>query len=211
MADYMAELRRLASTCEFGTFLDEALLDKFVCGLWKESIQHRLLAKADLTLKKATELAQVMEAAEKDSKEIKASPSDQSQVHNVLQQQKTQCHRCPGTGRSAALCRFKSLRCNKCKKIGHIARACRTQTTQYSPRQPHQQGNRKRRPQRTLQVEVSGESGESEQHTDEAGDIADIVRVHAVSPSAPKSYKVSLEINNIPITMELDTGAESGE
>ena len=54
-------------------------------------------------------------------------------------------------------------------------------------------------------------SGESEQHedteTETETDIADIVRVHAVSPSAPRSYKVSLEINKIPITMELDTGA----
>ena len=40
MADYMAELRRLASTCEFGTFLDEALLDKFVCGLPEDSKTH---------------------------------------------------------------------------------------------------------------------------------------------------------------------------
>ena len=38
-------------------------------------------------------------------------------------------------------------------------------------------------------------------------DVADIVRVQAVSPSASKSYKVSLEVNKTPITMELDTGA----
>ena len=33
MADYIAELRRLATTCEFGAFLDDALRDKLVCGL----------------------------------------------------------------------------------------------------------------------------------------------------------------------------------
>ena len=85
MADYIAEVRRLATTCEFGTFLDEALRDKFICGLFKESIQRRLLAEADLTLKKALELAQGMEAAEKDSKEIKATPGSGSQVHKVTQ------------------------------------------------------------------------------------------------------------------------------
>ena len=207
MADYIAELRRLATTCEFGTFLDEALRDKFVCGLFKESIQRRLLAEADLTLKKALELAQGMEAAEKDSKEIKATPIE-SQVHSVTQmRQKPQCHRCLGVGHTGAVCRFKTVRCNKCRKIGHIARACRTQSSQYSPKQPQQgQGNRKGkgRPLRTHQVEASGENGESEQQLEEAGDIADIMRVHAVSPSAPRSYKVSLEINKIPITMEVD-------
>lgn len=47
----------------------------------------------------------------------------------------------------------------------------------------------------------------SEETEEFSEDIADIVRVHAVSPSVPKSYKVSLEINKIPLTMELDTGA----
>ena len=84
MADYIAELRRLTTTCEFGIFLDKALRDKFVSGLFKESIQQRLLAEADLTLKKALELAQGMEAAE-DSKEIKATPGSGSQVHRVTQ------------------------------------------------------------------------------------------------------------------------------
>ena len=65
-------------------------------------------------------------------------------------------------------------------------------------------GNRTQGPQRTHQVEVSGECEEQEEAET---DIADIVRVHAVSPSVPRSYKVSLEINKIPITMELDTGA----
>lgn len=50
---------------------------------------------------------------------------------------------------------------------------------------------------RTHKVEVS------EEQEDEK-DIADITRVHAVSPSIPRSYKVSLKI---PITMKLDTGA----
>ena len=67
MSNYLAELRRLASTCEFKTFLEEALVDKFVCGLRKDNIQRRLLAEADLTLAKALQLAQEMEAAEKDS------------------------------------------------------------------------------------------------------------------------------------------------
>ena len=64
---------------------------------------------------------------------------------------------------------------------------------------------RKGRPLRAHQVWVSGDDGESEQQL-EADDIADIMRIHAVSPSAPLSYRVSMEINKIPITVELDTG-----
>ena len=36
---------------------------------------------------------------------------------------------------------------------------------------------------------------------------ADIVHVHSVSESVPESFKISVEVNGIPITMELDTGA----
>ena len=36
---------------------------------------------------------------------------------------------------------------------------------------------------------------------------ADIVHVHSVSQSIPESFKVPVEINGTPVTMELDTGA----
>ena len=37
VADYVAELRRLAATCKFVTSLDDALQDRLVCGLCSES------------------------------------------------------------------------------------------------------------------------------------------------------------------------------
>ena len=49
----MAELRRLAARCDFGTHL---VRDRLVCGVKSESIQKRLLSEADLTLAKAVKL-----------------------------------------------------------------------------------------------------------------------------------------------------------
>ena len=49
-ADYLAQLRQLASTCQFGAFLDEALCDRLVCGVREPGVQRRVLAEADLTL-----------------------------------------------------------------------------------------------------------------------------------------------------------------
>ena len=60
MPKYIAELQRLATTCEFGTFLNEALCDRLVCGLREEAMQHWLLAEQNLDLKRACELAQGM-------------------------------------------------------------------------------------------------------------------------------------------------------
>ena len=47
ISTYLAELRRLSTHCAFADYLERS-----------ESIQKRLLAEADLTLKKAVELAQ---------------------------------------------------------------------------------------------------------------------------------------------------------
>ena len=57
VADYVAELRRLATTCAFGHHLNEALHDRIVCGIKNESTQKRLLADPDQTLAKATDVA----------------------------------------------------------------------------------------------------------------------------------------------------------
>ena len=75
IAEYIAELRRLSTHCEFGAYLDQALRDRLVCGLQSESIQKRLLAEADLTLKRATELALGMEAADRNAKSLKSMDS----------------------------------------------------------------------------------------------------------------------------------------
>ncbi|XP_065902234.1 uncharacterized protein [Dysidea avara] len=64
---YLAELRRLATHCKFKDHLDEALRDRFVCGLISETIQKRLLMEDNLDLKRALELAQGMEAAHRNA------------------------------------------------------------------------------------------------------------------------------------------------
>ena len=50
VADFVAQLRRLATHCQFGGHLNEALRDHFVCGLKSEVMQKRLLSEVDLTL-----------------------------------------------------------------------------------------------------------------------------------------------------------------
>ena len=39
IAEYIAELRKLATPCEFGQYLDQALHDRLVCGLRSETTQ----------------------------------------------------------------------------------------------------------------------------------------------------------------------------
>ena len=73
VAEYLAELRRMATRCDFGAYLEEALRDRLVCGLRSESTQKRLLSESELTLARAVELAQNMEVASKSAQALKST------------------------------------------------------------------------------------------------------------------------------------------
>ncbi|XP_070581509.1 uncharacterized protein [Ptychodera flava] len=73
---YACELRRLSKTCKFGTFLDQALRDKLVCGLRTFSIQKRLLQENDISFEKAMQIAISMESADKKQPDLKKRLQD---------------------------------------------------------------------------------------------------------------------------------------
>ena len=86
---YQAELRKLAEHCNFGEYLNEALRDRFVCGLRDGNIQKRLLAEDKLTLKKATELAIAMETASRDAVELQQQMRPNNAVHAIATTKKS--------------------------------------------------------------------------------------------------------------------------
>ena len=49
--------------CQFGAYLEEALRDRFVCGLRSETVQKKLLVKDDLTFQEAIRIAKASEQA----------------------------------------------------------------------------------------------------------------------------------------------------
>ena len=107
VADYMAELRHLATTCQFNEYLEQALRDRLVCGLCHEPTQKKLLTESRLTLVKAIEIAQSMEAAEKNSQQITEPQQDVMKVTEKGQraikkeQPRFMCYRCGGTNHAA--------------------------------------------------------------------------------------------------------------
>ena len=211
VTDYLVELRRLALTCEFGNFLDEALCDRFVCGLLEEAIQHRLLVEADLTLTKALSSAQSMEIAQKDLKEIHPTRVEvetlQESAHYVSSRKQQNCHGCLGAGYSPGACHFKSAKCNKCHKTGHITKACLTTDVSKQTRRKVPSDQNTPQKQQLRKKATTAHQTELESSSKLQSEVVDIVHVHTVSPDIPRSYKVVTQINDIPITMELDTGA----
>ena len=86
---YLSELRALAQWCKFGDTLDDMLRDRLVCGVNEETIQRRLLAEARLTLKKALEIAQGLEAAARNVRKSKGSQENSRTQLDVSRQKKS--------------------------------------------------------------------------------------------------------------------------
>eukprot|EP00731_Ephydatia_muelleri_P004101 Em0002g277a len=117
VADFVAELRRLARNCQFGDFLDEALRDRLVCGLQNEAIQRRLLTEAKLTFAGALELAKAQEAAELQAKQFKDPDIGVHKLSRTRLSEKDtreQCTHCGRRNHPPDQCRLKDCTCHKC-------------------------------------------------------------------------------------------------
>ena len=96
----------MASTCSFGTFLDESLCDTLVYGIRDQGMQRRLLAEADFTLKKAFDLIQGMEEVDKNAQEMQKDNNFALHTTTVSET------------------KVKKLPCSRCLHIGHSPQAC---------------------------------------------------------------------------------------
>ena len=83
VSDHVAHLRNLSTDCNFGATLEPMLRDRLVCGVNNDRIQRRLLSERDLNYKKALELAQGMEQAEKSAADLQKN--ERSHVNSVKQ------------------------------------------------------------------------------------------------------------------------------
>ena len=189
VATFVSELRSLAEFCNFGASLDDLLRDRIVCGINHGKIQQRLLAEKTLTLARAIELAQGMETAEKNAKELPQNdiPSAEkvnrgAQGKNGKRKFEGTCFCCGKSGHKRNDCRLKNVVFPGCGKTGHVVRVCRN-------KQPPKK--------RVHHVQDSGEDSEDE--------VSDLYVINSSSKSQP--YKTSIMINDQSVCVEIDTGA----
>lgn len=97
ISDFVVEIKKLAATCDFGTFLEEALRDRLIVGLQNDAIRCKLLATndKDLTFDRAYSSALGMEAAQGQSKEVRRTeePSASTSVQGDVNWQRRSTQR----------------------------------------------------------------------------------------------------------------------
>ena len=207
VAEYVAELKRLSTHCQFKDYLDDALRDRLVCGLRKESTQKRLLLEDKLTFTKAVETAQNIESVDKQTLEMKKETVDRScLVHQVTSSNST-CYRCGKLNHTASQCRYKDFDCLKCGKRGHLKVVCRSKG--YRPQIGNTHSNETQRsrknsfrPQRTKYIKEMEDKSDDQLST-ENRDLA----LFTLGGEARRPIKVDVKIGDKPLTMEIDTGA----
>jgi len=178
--EFVIELRRLARTCNFGNFLDEALRDRLVCGLANGGTQKKLLSEKDLTLKKAVEVATATEMAVLEGPQ-RTTVRESEEVYRVNYSRYCQC--CGKQGHSGATCRFRQSTCYKCGERGHLQVMCK-------------QGKQSAIP-RKAELHQLRSTNEEE----------DNPSIWTITGGQTEGYHVHLKLDRIPIAMELDTGA----
>ena len=81
---YVAALKTLAQTCEFGELKEEMVRDRLVCGLRSDTLRKRLLKERKLTLNRATEICVIHEQTESHMTMLNAPPPGQSDASNEV-------------------------------------------------------------------------------------------------------------------------------
>ena len=88
---FVADLKILASTCEYDALRDDLICDKIVCGVTSSFVRKQLLKERDLTLDHAIEIGIVNELSDKNNSELanKATADLKQEVHSVSKGRKT--------------------------------------------------------------------------------------------------------------------------
>lgn len=228
IGDFVVRLKAAAQSCEFGAFLtgngatfknsalEDALVDRFIIGLYSESIQQKLLNDTENDFNKVAATAISMEITHREVLSMKPMSQHAVQVAETYahvvksgQSKFNACKRC-GRKHDESKCPAVNWGCFVCDKKGHTSVVCRLKNTKSS--QSNQRGksngksnssNNNNNSQQKAHVKavyhVEGPTTSGVQQKQ----VVSIKSLSIVSPA----FTREVLINGIFIKMEIDSGA----
>lgn len=217
--EYVAVLRKLAQDCNYGDKLSDMIRDRLVCGIGDDRIQRRLLSEPDLTFDKALKLAQAIETASKDVKDLQSlefapphvkAPQavhklSSKQTPGKQQHQHKACYRCGGEQHRAGDCRFIKETCHKCGKVGHIQKVCRFRgsANHFKARGDGVQTGKQKKTQGTNYVS----QGEEERDGIDSDEVMfTLYKIDELDIPAEAPFVKTLTVNGTHTQFEMDSG-----
>ena len=130
--EFVIQLKRLSSDCEFGELKDSLIRDTIIIGIRYERLRERMLREPDLDLSKALLLGNSAEQTRNHVKELRQEVAEIDSIKKPSSNNRKtdrpmieNCRYCGGSHRRGA-CLAYGQTCNKCKKSNHFSKVCQS-------------------------------------------------------------------------------------
>ena len=207
---YVAALRSLSKTCNYGTLTDNLIRDRMVVGILDKGIRMKLLQESKLTLQSCIDISRANECTKQqlqtmdhtedvhavDKKSSKGDPPSGKQVKQIDckfcgKKHMWKKEECPAWGKTCAKCGGKNHFAGMCDKSPPLSRQKR-------------KGESTSRGRRTSKVNMV-EQHEASDSDDYCLWVESIDSVH--DKEAPKKIFANLVLKDTPVKFQLDSGA----
>ena len=161
-----------------------------------------MLVEKDLTFKRALEIAESMQAADQNYREMRAVNVKEEPVNQVQDKPRRQnCHRCGYPGHLGNSCKHKEKICRNCYQKGLLARVCHNAPQEQGPMKKtrNRDSDRDCDRRKTRRVRQAEEESDSEE--------AEISNIREGKQRKAPPNRVPVKVDGINVKMEVDTGA----
>ena len=202
--DFVTELKKLSSECEFDNLQDSLIKDMIVCGTKDNSLRERLLRECDLTLSKAISAGHAAEETRKHAHKILRSQptADIDKIFKKKLNNSSQNSRNQNTKDFMKKCKLKHAR-GECAAYGKVCDVC-NKKNRFKVCYP-----RVGKKVHEIEKDESDEPSDQSDHEFfiETGNIQDSAHINQIK-NENSDWSINLPSNGIPVSYLIYTGAQ---